>query len=400
MELLFVYDDKVAQDADGNYYIGSAFSQAVFDRYLEHFDRITLIMRRANVAPDDCETLGRMNRIDPSHISVVFIPNTLASVRSFLSPRLRRETRRIIEENITPDRAVIIRMCSGSGAIAAKYCRRIGKPFLAEAVGCPWDSLKNHSFFGKLLAPFSYMRMRKTMKSAPFSVYVTEKFLQRRYPTEGKSAAISDVELLPADDGVLARRLEKIAEPGERMRIGTAAAVNVAYKGQRFVIEALARLKEQGNTSFEYHMAGGGDASALSELAKRLGVSEQVVFEGSLAHDKMFDWLDKLDVYVQPSLVEAMPRALIEAMSRGLPCFASRVGGMPELLDEDAVFDCGSVDGIVRLLASATPEGLYNMAEENFMRAKDFERKRLSELRRKFYGEFAAAAREAQNGRA
>ena len=55
-------------------------------------------------------------------------------------------------------------MSSYSGAIAAKYCRRIGKPFLVEAVGCPWGSLWNHSLFGKLLAPFSYLRMRRTMK--------------------------------------------------------------------------------------------------------------------------------------------------------------------------------------------------------------------------------------------
>ena len=34
MDLVFVYEDKIAQDAEGNYYVGSAFSQAVFDRYL------------------------------------------------------------------------------------------------------------------------------------------------------------------------------------------------------------------------------------------------------------------------------------------------------------------------------------------------------------------------------
>ena len=394
MELLFVYDDKVAQDSEGNYYVGSAFSQEVFDRYLEHFDRLTLIMRRADVRPDDTEALGRMNRISSERISVVFIPNTLSGIRSFLSLRLRRQIKKTVEENITPDRAVVIRMSSYSGAIAAKYCRRIGKPLLVEAVGCPWGSLWNHSLFGKLLAPFSYLRMRRTMKHAPFSVYVTEEFLQRRYPTEGRSAAISDVELIPADDEVLHRRLDKISGMGERIKLGTGAAVNVAFKGQRFVIEALHMLREQGDTRFEYHLAGGGDNTALRELAERLGVSDQVIFEGSLPHDKMFAWLDGLDVYIQPSLQEGLPRAVVEAMSRGLPCLVSKTGGMPELVGETAIFGRGDVRAIVKMLSDLTPDRLCETAKANFERAKDFDREKLTERRRSFYGEFAKEARD------
>ena len=56
MDMVFVYEDKIAQDSNGNYYTGSAFSQAVFDRYLQVFDHITLLMRKADVDPDDTET--------------------------------------------------------------------------------------------------------------------------------------------------------------------------------------------------------------------------------------------------------------------------------------------------------------------------------------------------------
>lgn len=393
MELLFVYEDKVACDSNGNYYTGSAFSQAVFDRYLRHFDRITLIMRRAQVNPNDTETLSRMNRIDSSRINVVFIPNLVESIRSFFSLKLRRELKKTVEENIAPDRAVIIRMCSGSGTIAARYCKKIGKPFLTEAVGCPWDSLWNHSLFGKILAPFSWLRMRRTMKKSPYSVYVTSDFLQERYPTQGKTAAISDVELQPMSDAVIEKRLQKIKNHEGRIKIGTAAAVNVAFKGQRYVIEALAKLKSQGSTDFEYHLAGGGDNSALKNLAEQLGVADQVIFEGSLPHDKMFGWLDSMDVYIQPSTVEAMPRALIEAMSRGLPAFASKVGGMPELLGENAIFEKRDVDGITKLLSSINYEQMEKMAAANFEHAKQFQKELLEKKRHEFYADFAAAAK-------
>lgn len=393
MELLFVYEDKVACDSNGNYYTGSAFSQAVFDRYLRHFDRITLIMRRAQVNPNDTETLSRMNRIDSSRINVVFIPNLVESIRSFFSLKLRRELKKTVEENIAPDRAVIIRMCSGSGTIAARYCKKIGKPFLTEAVGCPWDSLWNHSLFGKILAPFSWLRMRRTMKKSPYSVYVTSDFLQERYPTQGKTAAISDVELQPMSDAVIEKRLQKIKNHEGRIKIGTAAAVNVAFKGQRYVIEALAKLKSQGSTDFEYHLAGGGDNSALKNLAEQLGVADQVIFEGSLPHDKMFGWLDSMDVYIQPSLQEGLPRAVVEAMSRGLPAIGAKTGGIPELLGEAYIVPRKNSDAIAKQLLSLTPEQMEKMAAANFEHAKQFQKELLEKKRHEFYADFAAAAK-------
>lgn len=394
MDLVYIYEDKVAQDGNGNYYTGSAFSQAVFDRYLKHFDRITLLMRKAKVEPDDMETLSHMNRIESDRIDVVFLPDPRESLKSFLSPELRRRYKKIITDNITDDRAVIIRAPSDSGAIAAKYCKKIEKPYLAEAVGCPWDSLWNHSTSGKVLAPFMWLKMRHTMKNAAYAVYVTDKFLQSRYPTDGISAALSDVEILQSSDAVLEKRLEKINSKSETLKIGTAGALHVQYKGQRYVIEALSSLKNKGNTKFEYHLAGGGDNSNLKKLAENLGVSDQVFFDGVLPHDKMFGWLDGLDLYIQPSTVEAMPRALIEAMSRGLPAFASKVGDMPELLDSSDIFHKASSDEIAEMLGCVVKRDVAEMAVRNFKRAQSFEKEKLEQRRNVFYAQFAIACKE------
>ena len=374
MEMVFVYEDKIAQDADGNYYTGSAFSQEVFDRYLQHFDHITLLMRRADVKPDDYETLSRMNRLDTSVIDVVILPDLNASIRSFLSPKLRREFKHAVRSNITSDRAVIIRAPSRSGTIAADFCHKNDKPYLAEAVGCPWDSLWNHSLRGKVLAPGEWLNFRRTMRNADYAVYVTSNFLQNRYPTKGKTAAISDVELQPMEEAVLKKRLQRIDSHSGKLKLATAAAVNAAYKGQQFVIEALAKLKIQGNSSFEYHLAGGGDPSALQALAKQLDVSDQVFFEGSLPHDAMFEWLDSMDLYIQPSLQEGLPRAVVEAMSRGLPCVGARTGGIPELLGEDCIFPQKDVNAIATVLCALKTEDMKGMAKRNFEHAKQFQK--------------------------
>ena len=45
-----------------------------------------------------------------------------------------------------------------------------------EVVGCAWDALWNHSYKGKILAPKSYMSMRRAVSKAPYVVYVTNGF--------------------------------------------------------------------------------------------------------------------------------------------------------------------------------------------------------------------------------
>ena len=49
-------------------------------------------------------------------------------------------------------------------------------------------------------------------------------------------------------------------------------------------------------------------------------------------------WLDTVDIYVQPSKQEGLPRSVIEAMNRGCVCLGSRKAGIPELLEEDELF--------------------------------------------------------------
>ena len=394
MDMVFVYEDKIAQDTKGNYYTGSALSQAVFDRYLQHFDHITILMRRAGIDSSDVQALSRMNQINSDRIDVVILPDLNAGLKAHFDPRVRAQFKKTVLDEIRSDRAVIVRVPSVSGTIAADYCHAKGIPYLAEAVGCPWDSLWNHSVKGKAMAPGWREDMRRTMRHADYAVYVTSNFLQGRYPTNGKSAAISDVELQPMDDLILEKRLEKIRKHFGTIKLATAAAVNAAYKGQQFVIEALAKLKAQGNTNFEYHLAGGGDPSALFNLAERLGVADQVIFEGSLSHDAMFAWLDEMDLYIQPSLQEGLPRAVVEAMSRGLPAFGARTGGIPELLGDEYIFPRKGINEIAQMLDQITLEQMGTMAKKNYEHAKHFQKELLEKKRYDFYSAFAAEVKE------
>lgn len=395
MDAVFVFGDRIALDQDGRLYTGTSFSQEVFDRYLNCFDRLTLLMRKSPIDPLDRTAFAGLNPLTSDRIDVVFLPDTVASVKDFVDLRIRSEIRSILEEQIVRQKAVILRLQSYYSFEAARICVKRRIPYLAEAVVCPWDSLMHHSLKGRILAPFEAAQMRYSMKNASYAIYVTKHFLQKRYPTNGISTAISDVELLPSDEAVLKNRLKKISalkSQSRTLRIRTAGSVQVAYKGQRFVFKALARLKKEGSCSYQYHLAGGGDNSALSKLARHLDIEDLIVFEGMMSHEKMFEWLDSLDLYLQPSQVEGLSRALVEAMSRGLPAFASDAGGNPELLDPECIHKRESVSEIAEELTRLTPEKMYQMARRNYREAGKYQKEFLSEKRRRFLEEFAICA--------
>jgi len=68
-------------------------------------------------------------------------------------------------------------------------------------------------------------------------------------------------------------------------------------------------------------------------MAERLSLSHRVDFLGNISRrEEIFEKLDQSDLFVLPSRQEGLPRAMIEAMARGLPCIGSQVGGIPELL--------------------------------------------------------------------
>jgi glycosyltransferase involved in cell wall biosynthesis len=78
----------------------------------------------------------------------------------------------------------------------------------------------------------------------------------------------------------------------------------------------------------------GPERGRLEALAAELGVADIVRFVGSRPNEEMPRLLSEADVAVFPSLMEATSVAALEAMSCGVPVAASRVGGLPEIVDE------------------------------------------------------------------
>ena len=104
-------------------------------------------------------------------------------------------------------------------------------------------------------------------------------------------------------------------------------------KGHRYLIEALNLLKQQ-DVAWRCTFLGQGELAAeLRALVEEYGLSAQVTFPGFC--EDVFSVLLTADVFVLPSLHESSPNALIEAMGIGMPCIASDVGGIVDLIENE-----------------------------------------------------------------
>ena len=105
-------------------------------------------------------------------------------------------------------------------------------------------------------------------------------------------------------------------------------------KGHRYLIEALNLLKQQ-NVAWRCTFLGEGKLEAeLRARVTEYGLSEQVAFPGFC--EDVFSVLLTADVFVLPSLHESSPNALIEAMGVGMPCIASALAGIENLVEDEA----------------------------------------------------------------
>jgi N-acetyl-alpha-D-glucosaminyl L-malate synthase BshA len=79
-------------------------------------------------------------------------------------------------------------------------------------------------------------------------------------------------------------------------------------------------------------VGSGPEETRLRRLADSLGITGRVYFAGE--QREVAPYLAASDVFVLPSRAEGLGLALMEAMSAGLPCVASRVGGIPDLIED------------------------------------------------------------------
>ncbi len=352
---------------------------------LSHFGELYVCLQDASKFHD------RILMYNDDVTQYIPVNNIVFVNKSYLWPS--HKTIKLIKNQIEKVDMVFGYVPAINAEVAMGIAHKTGKPYLAFLVGCIWDGLWNQDWKRKIAAPYRFLLTKHTMKHTDYAMYVTNQFLQNRYPSPAKkNLGLSDVVLEKIDDYILEKRLLKINErkEGDLIKIATVAMLNQKFKGQRFVIRAIRKLKDMGYKNYKYYLIGGGDDSALRKLTHELELTDEIVFVGKVSHEKVFELLDDIDIYIQPSLQEGLPRSVVEAMSRGLPCIGAATGAIPELLDPRRIAKRKSVDDLVSaILTLSSKDEMAKDAERNFQEAKKYECERLDKLRNNFYKEIA-----------
>ncbi|ELC8443058.1 glycosyltransferase [Clostridium perfringens] len=322
MKVTFIHDHKIKVINDIKYSNGGLGAN-VLEKYVKLLGEVMVICRGEYISNE--KNVAKLVKAESKNVDFLLLDNFINI----------KENKKIISEQLKNTEFLIVRLPSILGQISIKYAEQYKIPYVIELVGCPFDAFWNHgSFIGKFLAPIMYWDVKRKIASSKNVIYVTSEFLQKRYPTNGKKLACSDVIINDLNTDIINKRINKIKnKKSEMITIGLIGNFSSKYKGLETAIKSLAILKEN-NLNVKLEVLGLGNKEKYEKIASKLGVEENVFFNGIYQDkDTVFKWLDYIDIYIQPSYVEGMPRATIEAMSRGCPVAASNVGGLKELIN-------------------------------------------------------------------
>jgi len=279
-------------------------------------------------------------------------------------------------------------ICYGiNGYFAHEIAKKLNKPIIAYNGGEIYEYLISRGTIkGRLLAPIIRFMERRKFANADYAHFCDD-FLIDVYPTNGKILVASGVDIEFNYEN-LERRITKIRnkKKNDIFRIGLIGHTNNNLKGIGTAIRAISHL----DNNYVLEVVGRGNHEKYDELAKNLGVFNQIDFKGTLkAGEEIFSWLDSVDLYIQPSQIEGLPRATIEAMSRGCPIISSNAGGLHKLISEDWRINHKDHGGLAAKICKLTND--FNLMEElahdNFVKSKKYSSKEREKKYDDFYGE-------------
>jgi glycosyltransferase involved in cell wall biosynthesis len=105
-------------------------------------------------------------------------------------------------------------------------------------------------------------------------------------------------------------------------------------KGLIYLFNSIPEV-EKSCGKVRFHIVGDGPLRTnLQSLAKKLNITDEVIFHGEAKHDGMIKFYSEADIFVLPSLSESFPNVMLEAMSMEKPVVVTRVGAIPEVVTD------------------------------------------------------------------
>lgn len=352
--LLVATETHLIRRPDGQVYSTTGVDGYGFwTRYLDIFDRVVVTARTGIAPTTDLKSVP----VEGPGVLVAPLPDYRGPwgylrVRVSLATAMRRA--------LEGADALCLRV---PGPIASLAWRlRNGLPFGVEVVGDPLDGLSSGAA-RSVARPFARAvlarHLRAMCRDAEAASYVTAGALQRRYPTRGWSTSYSSIQLdddaFVSEEAVRERygdaNLAQRGTPDDPWRLTLVGSLAQLHKAPDVTIRALSLCRSGGLHAILTLVGDGAERRMLEDYAKSCGLADRVTFVGHVsAGNDVRRVLDSTDIFVLPSRHEGLPRAMIEAMARGVASIGSSVGGIPELLPAARLAPPGSPEGLAEII--------------------------------------------------
>ncbi len=376
MRLIVATDHRFYRTSDG-VYDTYCFHRSFFDDYRTVFEQVVVAARMIQGdAPEGAR------RSDGDGVEFLALPNT-GGVRHVLLSGV--VFRRHLDPAIRAADAVCVRVPSWAGWHAFKIARRLGKPVMFEMIGDPAAALhgRQYGWLTSLIGAQSARRLRIIPPHCVAGSYVSKEYLQGNYPA-GSDTVTDSVSSIRLPLSWLQPPLQ-FDVPQRPLQLVLVASL-VPVKWHEVLIRGLHMATGLG-ADLHLRLAGDGPLRPyLETLVAELGIEDRVQFLGHVSdRDKLLEILDSSHLFVMTSASEGMPRAMIEAMARGLPAIGSDVGGISELLEPDQKFPAGDDRRLGQMLheAQRRPELLTEYARRSAATAREYVSDTLSQRRRR-----------------
>jgi glycosyltransferase involved in cell wall biosynthesis len=386
--VLLTSEARFERTPDGAVWGPAAYGRALWCRYLEVFSAAVIAARVTDV-----------RKVTPGLVEASLPDARFCALPSYsgLSGLVRHlpAVRAGIADAVQKCPAAIFRSPSPVAFLASRAVAAARRQYGAEIVGDPNQVFSPGAFRHSLRAPLRRLAtaaQKRLSRNAAAVLFVTSGVLQREYPTRGYAYAASDVDL---DDSWFAdgeRHPWGRSEPFTLVAVG---ALDQPYKGTEILLHAVGELRRRGK-SVQLRIVGSGRLmTGLQQRSRELGLGSYVEFLGQLDRAGVREALDTSHLFVLPSLTEGLPRALIEAMARGLPAVATHVGGVPELLAPESLVPPGNTSALAARIEQMMGDDTRDrMGRENRRQARKYHEGVQAAVRR----DFLRAIREASAG--
>lgn len=287
-----------------------------------------LITARLDKSTSKYEKLGNVSvfRVGGAlSLARLFLPKAFLPLMTFLKAK----------ELLKKNKYIAIHAFQASGAAGAGWLLKCFYPDLYFLVTL--QEGKNLKKQGWLVNLFRGLIIKKADQATAISRYLKDYILNIRKELK--------VELIP--NGVDIADFSKKFSYGELTDLDNKLGIKpddkviisisrlVPKNGLDLLIRAIASLSKDTQSSYKLVLVGdGGQKEELIKLTDELGIKDRVIFGGSVNYRDLPLYLKISDVFVRPSRSEGLGNAFLEAMAAGVPIVGTKVGGIPDFLED------------------------------------------------------------------